>query len=364
MAGHYPRYREVDTHEMLKHIAISERSAACREHFPKSRPCEQAPHGVSDQYLVLDSALCEVPSPSVGMYQFNISSQKAAGKRTVGVRDKLKTITEIQSFAFCMPLPLLPELSGVEVAALPLTLTPNPGVTDPRDEIDPVNSLRSQLAHCSRVTLYITEAGEQCYHGFKGSKHHFEYVATVEGTIGQPGARLLLTPINELYIFTNPLTDLHGITMQFYGPDTRIRFPPDEFRNVLLSTNVASQITVTVTSTDGSAVDLSTILTPGDRIFFDDVKVGTKVTTNGNTQENLSRELNAYLMREDGLFVGTIPTATTLLTDPAIVSREYGAEESLPLLSSITMRIAKNRMRAPFRCRRIVDGLTNYIDPT
>lgn len=356
--------RRVDTHEMLKSIAFADPARSpLGEHFPVGRPSEKRAHGISDQYVVLDTALCSGADPATGKFAFNLSPQKAAGKKTIGVRDTLKTIIEIQTYKFCMPLPLLTEIPTEHPT---LTLAANTPGDDPRLDTDPIGGLAAQLAHCPRVTLYLEEAGEQCNHDFKSRKHHFEYEASLVGTIGDPGARMLLTPINSIYVFTTPLTDLHGITMQFFGPDSKLRFPPDELRNVRLTTQVLGddRITVSAIGTDGVAVSLSDILSPGDRIFFDNVKIGVVVTAGGTTQENLERELNAFLMREDGLHVGSFPTATTMITDPSIVSASFVAGgETLPLLSSVTMRIAKNRMRAPFRMRRVIEGATNYIDP-
>jgi len=340
-----------DPHELVKSLAYSDYPRR-PGHFPISRPDPRKPHGASDQYLVLDTAQCEENRPERGEFRFNIVPQRAAVGRTVGVRDTLKTVTEIQTFPFTVPLPLL---VAAPTSYPTLTLAANAGATNPYADTDPVGGLSSQLAQGTRVTLYLTEAGEQCFHDFKGRRHLFEYEASLVGTVANPDARMLLTPVNDIFIFTQPITDMHGITMRFFTPDEELRLPPDEFRNVQLTTNGAGRIIINITDL---RYNLTNIIKSGDRIFLDGAQV---VASAGSTTR--VRELNDFLSRPDGLCVGANITASTLDTDPSIVPAAFGANVSLPTLGSITLRVAKNRIRAPFRIRRIIEGVTNYIEP-
>lgn len=344
-----------DVHETLKGIAF-EGDPRCVGHAEKQRPCPATIYGVSDQHVVLDSALATEASPSKGTFRFNFAVQRVAGDHLVGVRDTLETVTQIQTYPITMALPTL---NALPTAALGVTLTPDNATPSPADDTDPVGGAMSQLAHGSRVTLYISEFGDQCHYDFKGRRHHFEYDATIIGTVGTIGARLLLTPVNPIFTFTEPILDITHMTLSFYGPDEPLRFPVDEVRNVQLSTNGAGNLVITVpaTASDGAPTDLTQILVGGDRIFLDNVRVGDGTTTYPS--------LDTYLSRPDGLWVGPagVITATSFTTDPLINPDGFGASESLPLLASITLRIAKNRMRAPFRFRKVVPRLTNYIAP-
>jgi hypothetical protein len=348
MAG-YP-YR-VDTHEMLKRAAFAPTPQA-RSHFLPDGPNPKKLFGVSDQYLVLDTALCEDAKPGQGEYKFNVLSQQGGSiGRTVGVRDPLNSVIEIQTFAFTVPLPVL-VTKPTEFATL--TLASVVDAPDPDDDLDPVGGLRSQLAQGTRVTLYIPEVGVQSFYDFKGRRHHFEYEASLLGAPGAPDARMLLTPINDLFIFTTPITDLLGISMHFSSPDARLRFPADEFRRVYFSTDALLRIVVNIA--DDRSTDLRTILQRGDRIFFDNVQFTSA----------LGNELSIFLNRDEGMFVGEagLITPTTFVTDPSITAPAFVGNAVLPTVGSAVLRVAKNRIRAPFRVRRIVDGGTNFIDPT
>jgi hypothetical protein len=351
----------IDTREVLKAIAFDSKNPRCDSHFEKSRPCPTDVYGVSDQFLVLDSAQAVHPGLwNVGQYKFNFAPQRAAGDQVVGIRDVIETTIQLAVAPFCIPLPLLVD---VDEAGPTLTLTPNPGATDPRANSDPVDGARSQLAHCSRVTLYFPELGEQSFFDFKSRRHHFEFDATVVGTVGQAGARMKLTPVSDLssvYTFTDPIRDIHGLTAQFYSPDQPLRLPPDEIHGVTLVTTGASvlQIVAPATRSDGVALSFSDLLEPGDRVYLDNVTIDPTVATTN------ARELSAYLNKPDGLFVGAVGTitATTFLPDPNI-DPGLGASVSVTSTTPIRLRIAKNRLRIPLRCRCVKPRLTNYIVP-
>lgn len=346
----------VDVHEAQKGVVFEERDPRCDSHFEKNRPCPSAVYGVSDQHIVLDSAMARENRSSSGRYGFNIAPQRTGDGHILGVHDTLDTIIQIQVFEFCMPLPLLNDIDASGGDSL--TLTPAAGAFNPRADDDPVGGLRSQLAHCPRVTMHIPEISAQSFYDFKGRRHHFEFDAAVDGTLGEPGARLRLTPVNSVFVFTKPLKDLHDLSLQFYGPDEPLRFPPDEFRHgVSLATNGAGVLVVTVpASYEGAAVDLTALLVAGDRIFFDGITSDPAVVAaNG--------EFDSYLNRADGLYVGTTITANTFTTDPTIAVAGVGINTALASSTAITLRIPKHRMRLPMRFRKVVPELTNYIAP-
>lgn len=370
MARGNPRQDEtVDSHELLKTIAFKARSSACDEHFEKSRPCPSEVHGVSDQYVILDSVLSACPSSSAakGVYKFNFAVQHDSGEQFVGVRDTMDTIIQIQTFPFCMALPLTVD-PDVPTGSANLTTAINPGPTDPRGLGNPVTGSLSQLAHCPRVTLYFNELGLQSHADFKRRRHHFEYTATVEGTVGNAGARMLLTPVNNIFVFTEPIQDISALTCQFYGPDEPLRFPQDVIKGVTLATRAGGDIEIIGPATleDGTALDFTSLLVPGDRIFLDNVNLSTSTAGPADIAPAAVNDVPAienYLGKADGLFVGANITADRFDLDPAPTPTNIAVSTAIIESTTITLRIAKNRMRAPFRLRRVVKRLTNYISP-
>lgn len=344
---------DVDTHEIMKREIFKDPSGKCGDHFEKSFPCPSDPYGVSDHYVVLDSLLAIMANPYEGKYQFNITPQQKGQRKKLGMKNKMEQVYQIQLWEGYMPLPLL--LEDIDVAAHnSLTLTANAGVSDPRTSTNPITGQLSQLAHGARVRLHLTTVGEQSHFDFH-SRHHFDFVAELEGTVGEPNARMKLTPINQLYTFTEPIKAIAELGLQFYGPDEPLRFPPDEISGVTLSTDAGSDILVTVPeSFNDRAVDLTTLVVPGDRIFLE----GVDITVAGN----LRRDISDYLNSLDGLFVGATITATTLELDPQI-NPGLGAGTTLTSSTTITLRIAKNRMVIPMRSRGLVSKFTNLIAP-
>lgn len=346
-----------NTHELLKSIAFGSYNPACDDHFEKPRPCPNEVYGISDQYAVMDSRLAARPlQVNNGRFRFEFAVQGTSRDQVVGISDLVNTVIQIQVYPFCIAAPLLVDVDRNPFPSA-MTLAPNTGAVDPRQS-DPVEGLNSQLAHCARVTLFIQELGRQCHQDVEGRRHHFEFTASVVGTVGEPGTRMMLTPVNDIFTFTEPIQDIHGLTMQFLTPDEELRLPPDEIRGVSFATNAFGFIEVTVPDRlpDGGAIDMTTLVLPGDRIYFDNVSFDVSVFPS-------ARALSDYLTSSDGLFVGNGPTATTFTLDPNVTPTGIGVNTSLPSSTTPALRIAKNRMRAPFRFRRIVDRLTNYIAP-
>ena len=355
------RGEQPGTQETLKGIAFSDPNPDCGDHFDKSKPCPSSVYGISDQHVVLDSAQAGEISPEKGTVQFNFAPHTAGREKHIGVRETLDNVIQIRTVKFCIPLPLLVEVPSGTISGL--TLTASPGADDPRGDTNPISGLRSQLAHCPRVTLYFNELGEECFFNHKKKRYHFEYEASIEGITGEPGARMVLTPLNPIFTFTEP-KQIHGLTMQFFTPDAPLRFPADRFHPVHLFVTTTGNIRIEVpTHVGGQAIDLTSLLVPGDRVFFDDVSITSDATITSEMALNLSN----YLSREDGLFVAGgafAPVVSSLYTDPVINTGLTPANDyRITIGSEISMRVAKNRIRAPFVFRKVKEGLTNYIAP-
>jgi hypothetical protein len=237
--------------------------------------------GVSDQYIVLDSFAKDAArsNPGAGTFAWNFAVQGSTGNGAVGVRDRVDHVTEVQISPFALPPP--PQIPypvpTIRVQIPPLTPDTNPPLnTTPAGAIVPgaaalplraTNSATlaaptsapyfSQIACGGRFTIQLVEAGLQSFSSLAGTRYHFDMVARDHapvgaagdvnagaGDIGVPGfpfaMPLAVSPLTnwDTYLFTDPLMDVHGLTLMFRNPDVPIQFQPD----------VLYQTTVTVVS--------------------------------------------------------------------------------------------------------------------
>lgn len=364
-----------DVHELLKATTLEPRGDRDDLHAEKSRPSPWRVYGVSDHYVVLDS-YAKVMSSEMhrGRLEFNFAIQNETEKQRVGIKDVVRNVIEIEIGEFCIPAPLLqyfPATLPATEGGLSLSLNGAPNPNTVVSGTDPVRGTLSQLAFCDRVTLFFPELGLQSFADFKQRRHHFEFRAQLEedrgaelddGEVTERGLRVKLTPIEPKFIFTAPIQDVHGLTARFFNPDEELRLPPDEIVNVTLTTEAATGL-LTINAPAGASpvIDFTTILSPGDRIFFENVQAEFSVAPN-----NLNDNLNAYLNRNQGHLVGTNGlAATSFRLNPDVdLTATYGAGFSIAQRNGgIIMRIAKNRMRIPLRMRGVEDRLTNYINP-
>ena len=384
-AGNYRPGRTLDVHEILKHEAFASSAASCDDHFEKNRPCPSTVYGVSDQYMILDSfEKVETSRTQLGEFQFNFMVQGVTRDQNIGVKDRLDTIIGVQVCDFCIPLLPLDDFDPARLVALKpglsvLGLAANaPPVTG-----TDVNTPQSQIPFCSRVTMFLKEIGLQSYSDADNRRHHFEFDATQVGP-GQLGPalvlgdRILLTPLDncEYFLFTDPIQDVHGLTVCFYNPGNTLRFPPDCLYGVEVRTDPGQLLQFIYNDT----LNLLN-LREGDRIYIRDFVAFDPVS--GDDYQTL----NSYVTRPEGHQVGLSgyglfgppplppppatlpPTGTTAVfrLNPDIstagLSPPIAANTVLSMRKQVIVCIAKNRLRIPLRFRRVVGRLTNYIAP-
>lgn len=365
-----------DVRELLKGIALQPRGDRDDLHAEKSRPSPWQVSGVSDHYMILDSFAKVVSSEMHrGRLEFNFAIQNETEKQRIGVKDVVRNVIEIEVGTFCIPAPLLqyfPAALPATEGGLSLALNGAPNPNTVVSGTDPVRGILSQLAFCDRVTLFFPELGLQSFADFKQRRHHFEFRAELEedrgaelddGEVTERGLRVKLTPVQPKFIFTAPIQDVHGLTARFFNPDEELRLPPDEIINVTLTTEAATGLlTINAPAGASPAIDFTTILSPNDRIFFENVQAEFP----GVAPQNLNDNLNAYLNRIQGHLVGTNGlAATSFRLNPDVdLTTPYGAAVSINQRNGgIIMRIAKNRVRIPLRLRGMESRLTNYINP-
>jgi hypothetical protein len=384
--------RGIDIHELLKREAFATREPSCDDHFEKNRPCPTSVYGISDQYIILDS-FSKLRSSAVerGEFRWNFMVQGVTGDEVIGVKDKLDTVIEIQMGGFCMPnipeveyklqatseigstnfLVLQHNNNNTAAAGAP-TLVPNAApygqypemsLTTGSTTVSPwINNPYSQLPFCNRMTIQLREAGLQSYSDRNGARHHYEFNVGYLNFVGANPTHLQASPLNgsrwDTYTFTEPLKDVHGLTLVFRNPDNPIEFQPDCLYDIEVVIDLNDNLMVNAPGHN---------LNAGDRIHIE-------AYVSGNS------ELDAYINRPQGHVVNSNPgtllapitplnpgvliSSPNFYLDPNVNVSALTTPEIDPGLSvRATVYIAKRRLRIPIRVRSVVPRLTNYIAP-
>lgn len=379
-------------------MAFAVKQESCDDHFEKGRPCPSAVYGVSDQYLVLDSfSKLRESQIERGEFKWNFMVQGVTDSDVIGVKDKIDTVIEIQVGAFCLPIledvaytptpapypafptgtnqivlvqnnsnaanPLLPESPVLVPNVAPNGQYPPSALTTGTISRTPwVSNPLSQLPFCNRITIQLKEAGLQSYSDRDGARHHYEFNVTYLSFAAANPSMLQAIPMHgglwDTYIFTEPLKDVHGLTLVFRNPDIPVRFQPDCLYGVVAEGDGTI-------APPGNYLRFTSVghkLNVGDRIYIIDFKSGNAT-------------LDTYVGRPDGHVASadpgevpypgpgeSIPTPDHFWLDPVISLVDLTTP--IPTLPQIvTVCIAKRRLRIPIRLRRIVERLTNYIAP-
>lgn len=340
--------RPVDVHELLKREVFFRKGGdGCASDSP---PADA--RGLSDQYMVLDSFHKSRAGsrPEEGVFKFNFMIQGVTGDQVIGVVDRLDTVIGIETGAFCVPR-LLPDefdpgrIVAEDPALEALGLEEDPAVPAP-DPAAPLGDPRTQLPFCGRITMFLREIGLQSYSDSNSRRHHFEFAAEAAGD------RLKLTPPTpcaRYFLFTNPIQDVHGLTVCFFNPDQPVKFPPDVLYGAAAENSPGGKLIFEYADPTGLL-----FLAAGDRVFV-----------RGFRSENVL--LDRWVGRPEGHLVGTVtpgpgnrvsfplspgPTALNALGIPPGAIRSQG---------EIAIYVAKNRIRIPLRFRRVVDRVTNFV---
>ena len=374
----YPQ-ESIDVRELLKRGAFGSRSGVCDDHFEKSRACPSSVYGISDVYVVLDTNLAARRDPRRGEFYFAFGVGMQSGRDKIGIRESIRTLIQVDVEEFCTGIP--PRIDVDEDSTGVLTLVANTATIDPR-AADEIVGPSSQMAHCPRVTMLFDGLGAQSFSDFRSRHHHFEFSAIAEGDGVRASERMRLTPIVDRYVLTEPHQDLHELTVRFFSPDEPLNLPPGIITSVqLFALDRGGVFYLHIVGNEleddhRTALDFTSLLASGDRIYLDNVNIDPGVVTNAGA-------INQFLSRPEGHIVGAPGTITApgvpsvggvtsnsrFELDPTIdmtSTSAIAAEQLLPLTAgseSVRLRIAKNRLRIPVRFRTIVDRLTNYIAP-
>ena len=379
----------IDVRELLKRDMFASRARQCDDHFEKSRACPASPYGISDVYVILDTYLAAQRNPRRGEFMFRFGGGQQSGKDKIGLRDVVRTLIQLEVEEFCTGIPPI-DTPGEDTSAGGLTFLANVAAEDPRDG-DPITSSASQLAHCPRVTMYLSNLGMQAHSDHRGRYHHFEFEASGPASITSSNVlngRMTLTPVEGKYTLTEPHQELHDLRVRFFTPDEELELPPAVIDGVqvyaiLVGGNLRLTLVGPTTENDGRTIlNFVNLITAGDRVFFENVNLDPATFPTATTATAISRFLNqegGHLVGTSGLTAPGTPSAlpatsnTRFEADQTVdmavalgVAAVAGNEQVIPQLAGslpIRMYIAKNRIRIPLRMRCIVPRLTNYIAP-
>lgn len=403
---------------------------------PPAHASRPQPRGISDQYVMLDTFLkLRESATDRGEFRWNFMVQGVTGDEVIGVRDELDNIIEIQVGAFAMPnppeVPVVYDLSShllskkmegqfllnpnnthnnssvarlgrnqypteflvAEIGGAPLNPLGNPSTLFPW-----IHNPHSQVPFFGNFTVQVCEAGLQSYSGRNGARHHFGLRLTVPADGGANPNMLLAAPQPgkdwDKYIFTDPLKDIHGMTLVFRNPDIPIRFLPDCLYNTVVDISPEPAGSLPVGTRYLRFYYPGHKLRMGDRIFVQGFKSGNaELDTYVNRPEGLvaagDPSVGAARINPGVLITQTNPAASTVedgyfYTDPAInlltvkfpgIVPAEAAAPPLPAVpahpgmvsfmatQTVTVCVANRRMRIPMRIRRVVDRVTNHITP-
>ncbi len=346
MAELYRERKEADPHEMMKAIMFHSRDPAC-----ESRPCPGDIYGIADSYVELDSLAKSGDGSDLakGKIKFNFAVSGGTRVDAVGTRDKIPTAIEILVEPFTIGLPVaLYDAASTDATAAVARITGSLGA-----ETDPGGSVLahgfSQVPFGERVTLQFEEFGRQSRigrdpHGDSARGHHVEFDATP----GSKSDRLELTPLSGergLFIFVEPIMDVHTLTVQFRGVDRPLILPADTFK-ATPSVDTGDLLFTWSNLSLGSATAMPS-LTAADRIYIRDF------------ESDAGDAFNNYVNRADGHLVADVTAGTSFRLNP-----NFAGLTLTPTAGSlVTVTVAKNRIRINLRIRSVVDRLTNYISP-
>jgi len=348
--------------ELMKREVYADRDQSCISLFSEK-------YLPSDVFAVLDSwLLSQAPSWREGRYPFTFMPQGVSGDGNVGLAEPANRVTAIQVLDGVIPLPNLIDVDAGAVADT-FALVPDPGVLDPRGA-NPLLA-NTQVPYGGRITLQLEELSRQAFSDRKHRRHHFEFETEMIGNPGEPNTMLRIIPVipeEGIYTFMKPITDITRLTLRFFGPDEPLRFPVDTVYGMRFEVspggaNLPPLGTLVVTGPtqagDGSPINFLSLLTPGDRIYFEGVEFDHAAAPFAGAGMAVS-QLEAYLNKPDGLFVGDFGkyadlSATQFTTDP-LVSGLALAPGVLPVApgSKPVLRIAKNRVRLTVRIQHMV----------
>lgn len=348
---------------------------------------------IIEHYVVLDSFIkLETSKTEVGEFKWLFNSQGLSTSETIGVKEVIDYVTEIQFGTFFIPT--LEDVTYFDLTFLENTdvnLIQNnssPGINEPptlvrngtvsgqypttilRNDAETyvfpwINNPYTQVPYYNRMTIQIVEAGLQSYVNMNNTRFNFEYELRHDTDMCSTSNYILARAVDgdnwDSFVFSTPLRDLLSMTVIFRNPDDPISFEPDVmYRSVL-------NITFDIFSLDGYHITITTQydhkLRAGDRIFLKNFVPKDPVT--GIENPLFPQHIKNYINRSQGHAINTVPGTTFFPLDPGedISGSAFSLDPSLKILLPIDANIlacipglvdvyiAKRRLRIPVRIK-------------
>lgn len=343
--------------------------------------------GICDHYMILDSyQKLEDSHLELGEYKFNFSPRGGTRDQAIGIRDDITRIIEITVSKFTIPLTKNDLFRAADADPSYSIL----GLTDNFSAYSAPNSShvadRTQQYAYQRITMLMRDISAQSFIDNENTQHHFEFDITAIGhtTGAGSGNKLLMTPIDDNYVLTDPINHVHGMSINFFNPDYPLKMPPDVIYGVTLYSR-----TISGGASPADNIIQFRFLEPtgqlelivGDRVFFKGFE-SYYIPSGSTTKTTQNHTLNRYINRHEGHRLGDDPVAGTTTTitvsnnlyklylDPKISTANLtgtdgstapanGAE--IQSKTRVNMYIAKNRIRIPVRFRTLSKKYTNGI---
>ena len=346
--------------------------------------------GIVDHYLILDSYnKIEDSHVDRGEYKFNFNPHGLTGDQAIGIRDDITRIIEIAVCSFTIPLIKndLFRAADADPTFSILGLTDNfAGYVAP--DISYIEDRTQQYAY-ERITMYMQDISAQSFLDNENSRHHFEFDVSAVGhaTGSGHGNKLLMTPIDNTYVLSDPVNHVHGMAISFFNPDYPLKMPPDVIYGIALYSVTQSG----GTSSADNVIQFRFLeptgqlnLLVGDRVFFKGFE-SYYIEAGSTTKTTHNHTLNKYINRQEGHRLGDDPVLGTaaiitvsnnlykLYLDPKISTANLKGvdgvtapanNEEFKSKTRVNMYIAKNRIRIPIRFRTLSKRYTNGIVAT
>lgn len=338
-----------DVHEAMKAHMFASRDPSCDAHFNKSVPCPSDVYGIQDSYLELDSYAKTTSSDMAkGRLSFNFNVGGPTTDDAIGTRTEVPTVIEmlLEPFTVGLPDDLWDETkSDADAAAASVSATATG--TDPTGSalLHPMG----QLPYGERITVQFQEFGRQARvgrdpHTRSVREHHIE----CEASLGGMSDRLEARPLSGergYYVFVDPVKDVHNLTVVLRGVDRPLALPADTFK-ASPAVDTGDLLFTWSSASEGTSATAMPPLSEDDRIFV-------RGFASGNGR------FDSYVNRPDGHLVSSGDlTSSTFRLKPGFSGLALSISSA-----TVTISVAKNRIRLNLRVRSVVDRLTNYISP-
>ena len=251
--------------------------------------------------------------------------------------------------------------------------------------------------YIGRITIELREIGLQSISQTGGIRYHFEAdvipvfpaQGSVSTALGTPivnaanpypvGLRVVPLPGFDTYVFTDPIKDIHGLSLVFRSVDQILPFPEDVIIGATVYTSHSSwpyfSFNITCATPAVYAHLFQYIISNSGltRVFVSGMSTGNTAVDNWvNQAPGLMEQIPPGFVPGMGInsinFGESVPGETiNFMVAPKVdisalvpVVPAINVMQVIPTSKPITIRFSSSRVRIPMRFKRVVQRLTNY----